>query len=102
MQIVAVLHDVVEASEVTLYRLTQLGFPQEIVEAIDHLSRHAHETYEQFIERLRPNELAREVKLQDLSDNLDVTRLPVFATSDSSRLQRYLAALHRLRESSGE
>ena len=89
---VAVLHDVVEDSAYTLADLERAGFPPHVMEAVDCLTRREGETYEAFIERLKPNPLARRVKLADLEDNLDIRRLPQLGEKDFERLQRYRRA----------
>ena len=76
-RVVAILHDVVEDSAVTLDDLRAEGFSTEVVEAIDHVTRRADESYEAFIERIAPHPLARRVKLADLEDNMDMTRLEI-------------------------
>lgn len=73
--IVAVLHDVVEDGGVTLAQLQQHGFSQSIVTAIDCLTRRDNESYEDFILRVKRNNLASKVKIGDIRDNLDLTRL---------------------------
>lgn len=96
-RVVAVLHDVIEDSEMTLDDLRVEGFSAEIVDAVDHLTRRDGETYEAFIERIAPHELACRVKLADLEDNMDVTRLVVLDERGVERMQRYLRAWRRLR-----
>lgn len=93
---VAVLHDVVEDTPVTLDRLRALGYPPEVLEAIDCLTRKKGESYEQFVDRLGGNPVAARVKLADLEDNLDVGRLSRVTEEDAARLNRYLAARARL------
>jgi (p)ppGpp synthase/HD superfamily hydrolase len=88
----AVLHDVVEDSACTLADLEHAGFPPQVIEAVDCLTRREGEAYEAFIERLKPNRLARRVKLADLEDNLDVRRLSQLGEKDLERLQTYLRA----------
>jgi len=95
-KIVAVLHDVVEDTEWTLEQLVSEGFPENIVVAIDCLSRQPEETYEQFIDRVLTNRLATQVKLYDLEDNMDTTRLNVLTEKDWERLQRYHQARRRV------
>jgi (p)ppGpp synthase/HD superfamily hydrolase len=97
-QIVAVLHDVVEDTDVTLDALRQMGFSEEIVEAIDHLSRRDDETYEQFIQRIKPNPLAVRVKLGDLRDNMDLRRNATLDEKALERFQRYRKAWFELTE----
>jgi (p)ppGpp synthase/HD superfamily hydrolase len=99
-RMVAVLHDVVEDSSYTMERLRGLGYPEEVLDALDRLTRREGETYEAFIERVRPHPLARKVKLADLEDNMDVRRLPVVTAKDAERLARYLAAWSLLKQAS--
>jgi (p)ppGpp synthase/HD superfamily hydrolase len=96
-RMVAVLHDVVEDSPYSLDRLRALGYPEPVLEALDCLTRREGESYEAFIERVRPHPLARRVKLADLEDNMDVRRLPALSPKDAERLTRYRAAWERLR-----
>jgi hypothetical protein len=95
---VAVLHDVVEDSPWTLERLRGLGYPEEVLGALDCLTKREGETYEAFIERVLPHPLARRVKRADLEDNMDVRRLPAVTAKDAERLARYRAAWARLQE----
>jgi len=70
-RIVGVLHDLVEQTDVTLERLKELGYPDRIVEAVDHLTwRKEQESYEQYIQRLKLNSLATTVKKADIKDHL--------------------------------
>ena len=95
---VAILHDVVEDTPWTLERLRGLGYPEGVLSALDALTRREGESYEAFVERLRPLALARRVKLADLEDNMDVRRLAEVTPKDAERLARYRAAWARLRE----
>lgn len=95
-QIVAVLHDVVEDSDVTLDDLRRMGFSEEIVEAVDHLSRRDDETYEQFIQRIKPHPLAVRVKLGDLRDNMDIRRAGALDEKALERFERYRKAWFEL------
>lgn len=94
----AILHDVVEDTPYTLERLRALGYPEEVLGALDCLTKREGESYEAFIERVRPHPLARRVKLADLEDNMDVRRLPAVGPKESERLARYRAAWARLKE----
>ncbi len=96
-KIAAVLHDVAEDTPISIERMTALGYAPHIVAALDCLTRRKEETYEQFIERIAPNPLARRVKLADLEDNMDIRRLPAVTPKDGERLARYRAAWERLR-----
>jgi (p)ppGpp synthase/HD superfamily hydrolase len=94
----AILHDVVEDTPYTLERLRGLGYPEEVLGALDCLTKREGESYEAFIERVRPHSLARRVKLADLEDNMDVRRLPSVGPKETERLARYRAAWARLKE----
>lgn len=97
-RIVAVLHDVVEDSWITLESLLSLGYDKEIVNAIDHLTRRHGGSYENFIERVSECKMATRVKIADLEDNMDLTRLKEIREVDRRRNEKYLVALHRLRQ----
>ncbi len=101
-RIVALLHDVVEDSPWTLDALRAEGFPEEIVSAVDGLTRREGETYDNFIGRGVTNPLARRVKLADIEDNMDVRRLGEFCEKDLERLQRYQGARKTILAAMGE
>lgn len=89
-RMVAVLHDVVEDNpEWTLDRLRAEGFEAIIVAAVDHLTRREKESYMDFVARAAEHPLARRVKLADLRDNMNITRLPRLGGKDLERLERY-------------
>jgi len=94
---VALLHDVVEDGDVTPASLRALGFSEPVVVAVECLTRRSEETYEDFIARIRPNPLANSVKVEDIRDNLDVTRLRVLKDEDLDRVRKYWKALQQLR-----
>ncbi|QDH22092.1 bifunctional (p)ppGpp synthetase/guanosine-3',5'-bis(diphosphate) 3'-pyrophosphohydrolase [Saccharibacillus brassicae] len=95
-QIVAVLHDTIEDSDLTLDDLRGEGFAEEIVEAVDRLSRREDETYHEFILRIKENRLASRVKILDLQDNMDLTRIKKPSEKDRKRLEKYSRALDTL------
>lgn len=95
-QIIAVLHDVVEDTPYTLERLRELGYSEEILAALDCLTRREGESYQEFIERISQNPIARRVKLADLEDNMDVKRLSEVGPREAERLSRYCKAWQRL------
>ena len=92
-RIVAVLHDVVEDGGITLAELEQLGVPSSAVEAIDALTKRFGESYEDFILRLSVNGLARKIKIEDIKDNLDMSRLASLNEEDVQRIKKYHKAL---------
>lgn len=87
--IVAVLHDVVEDTDWTLESLRTRGFSEEILTAIDCVTNRSGESYEEFIERVRTNPIAREVKIADLEDNMNVRRIGEIKPKDLERLAKY-------------
>ena len=96
LKIIAVLHDVVEDTNLSLLHLKSLGFDKEILEALDSLTRREDESYPEFIQRVKANPLAIKVKIEDIKDNLDVTRLDHLTSKDLSRIKRYHKALKEL------
>ena len=71
---VAYLHDIVEDTDATFEWLASQGFPVEVVEAVDAITRREGETYGDYIARVGRNRLARAVKIADLKHNLDPSR----------------------------
>ncbi len=97
-RIAAVLHDVVEDTDWTIARLRDEGFSESVLAAVEALTRRKdQESYEEFILRAGANPLARRVKLADLADNLDVSRLGELTERDLDRLNRYKRAVVTLR-----
>jgi len=68
-QVVAVLHDVVEDTTVSFDKLREEGFSEEVIEAVDALTKREGETLEQSMARVRAIPLAVEVKRADIADN---------------------------------
>lgn len=97
-RIVALLHDTIEDGYVTEYYLMLEGFPRNIVDAVLSVTRNKDESYEDFIKRSKLNPIGRQVKLHDLEDNMDITRLNELAESDIERLNKYLRAYRYLKE----
>jgi len=97
-QICAVLHDVVEDTSVTLDDLRAEGFSDDIITALDCLTRRNGENYDDFISRILTNQLACKVKYGDLADNMDLTRLPNHTTEDEERIKKYSRAAERIDE----
>ena len=96
-KIVGVLHDVVEDSDWTFERLAAEGFSAEVIEALRCVTKLSeNETYDKFISRVKENPLAVAVKLNDLTDNMDIRRLPYISDKDVKRLKKYLKAYKQL------
>lgn len=97
-RIVALLHDVIEDTNITPEYLLSEGFPSNIVDAILSVTRNEAESYDDFIKRSRLNSIGRQVKLHDLEDNMDITRLEELSEKDIPRLNKYLRAYRYLKE----
>lgn len=95
-KIVGVLHDVVEDTHLTLIDLSKKGFSEEIIDAIHALSKLENEDYEHYIRRLTRSDLAIKVKLNDLTDNMDLRRLKELKDEDVVRMRKYLHAYNML------
>lgn len=93
---VAVLHDVVEDSAWTLEGLRKEGFPPEVLAAVDALTRREGEAYDDYLQRVKQNPLATEVKLRDLEDNINALRLAELDEHHCKSLQRYHRAFRFL------
>ena len=96
-KIAGVLHDVVEDSDWTFEALEAEGFSQEIIAALKCVTKLSeNENYDDFIERVKKNPLAVAVKINDLTDNMDIRRLPYLSDKDIKRLKKYLKAYKKL------
>jgi guanosine-3',5'-bis(diphosphate) 3'-pyrophosphohydrolase len=95
-QAAAVLHDVLEDTAVTAEDLREANLSSEVVDAVIALTRRSGQTYEQYIEQVAGNAIARRVKLADLADNLannqSLTRRPDVV----ARIERYERAIRWL------
>lgn len=85
----AVLHDVVEDSGWTLEQLREEGFPGEVLEAVDCLTHRDGESYQEFVGRVQTNPIARQVKIADLEDNMNIQRIDRLGERDLARLEKY-------------
>ena len=96
-KIVGVLHDVIEDTDWTFERLEAEGFSQEVINALRCVTKTSeNENYDEFIDRVKKNPLAVAVKINDLTDNMDIRRLPYLSDKDVKRLKKYLKAYKRL------
>jgi (p)ppGpp synthase/HD superfamily hydrolase len=96
-KIVGVLHDAVEDSDLTLGNLSQAGFPEEIVEAIAAITKKSGEDYEAYLQRVMGNAIALRVKIADMTDNMDLSRIVNPREKDWQRLAKYQQILPRLK-----
>lgn len=96
-KIVAVLHDTLEDTALTLDDLRKAGFSEEILDALSCLTR-GEEDYMAYIEGVCRNPLAAAVKAADLTDNMDLSRIPNPTERDFVRLEKYKKAKARIEE----
>lgn len=97
-QIVAVLHDVIEDCDYIVDDLRQMGYSEDIIAALDCLTRHDDETYMEFVERAAANPIALKVKVADIEDNMDIRRLLEITDKDRDRLKKYRMAWEYLKQ----
>ena len=98
-KIAGVLHDVVEDSEWTFEMLEKEGIPKDVMYALRCVTKLSEdEDYDHFIARVKTNPLAVKVKLNDLKDNMDITRLEEVTEKDLTRLNKYIRAYRQLKE----
>ena len=90
---VALLHDVVEDTDITLVDLMSEGFPDEVIDAISLMTHNDDAPYLDYVRALTNNTLARKVKLADLAHNSDLTRLDKVEDKDLERVKKYKQAI---------
>lgn len=90
----ALLHDIVEDCDVSFDDLHEMGFPSSVVVAVQHLTKTEDEQrdYMSAIRRVAQNSIARRVKIADLTDNSDISRLKNPTATDYARLEKYQKA----------
>jgi len=96
--IVALLHDVVEDTKYTLEDLREMGFPEEVVEAVSLLTKHKGLPEQEYYDRIKKNQIAKTVKLADLRHNSDLTRLNIIADETLAKCEKYKGRILFLEE----
>jgi (p)ppGpp synthase/HD superfamily hydrolase len=99
-RIVGVLHDVIEdCPDWTFDRLREEGFSEVVIAGLQSVTKTSEdEDYDEFVSRCVANPIGRRVKIADITDNLDVTRLGTLTEKDIKRLNKYKKALMVLHE----
>jgi (p)ppGpp synthase/HD superfamily hydrolase len=92
-RIVAALHDVLEDTSVTIDFLRQEGFGDDIIIPLVHLTRQNTETYMDFIKRASLNPISKAVKIDDIKNNMDLSRIINLSQKDYDRFNKYKKAL---------
>ena len=93
----ALLHDVIEDTELTSQDLLQMGFPQEVLDVLELLTHDAAVPYMDYVKKISKNPIATKVKIADLLHNSDTTRLDHLDEYAIKRNQKYQEALCILR-----
>ena len=94
--VAALLHDVVEDTPYTLPDLREMGFPEEVLDALALLTHDDDTPYLDYVARLKENPIARAVKLADLRHNSDLTRLDFVDARALERVEKYRRAMELL------
>jgi (p)ppGpp synthase/HD superfamily hydrolase len=95
--IVAALHDVLEDTDWTVERLREEGFSDAVLQALAALTIREGEEYLSYVRRAGANPIAKKVKLADLADNMDESRLSSLTERDRVRLKKYEEAVEVLK-----
>ena len=96
--VTALLHDVIEDTDVTIDYLIEQGMPPEVVIAIDVLTKKQNIDYFDYLENVKRNSIARNVKYADLTHNSDISRLVNPTKEDYERIKKYNKAMAYLKE----
>ena len=88
VQIVAVLHDVVEDTDVTLEDIQEL-FGQEVHDGVQIVTKEPGMDYDEYIIGIKNHETTRKVKIADLEHNMDLRRIDVLTEKDIVRVRKY-------------
>ena len=91
-QVVGWLHDTVEDTGLTLSEIEK-EFGPETAAAVDAISRRDGEEWDDYLRRAKQNEVARKVKISDLIDNSNLSRIPSITLRDVERQKKYNLAL---------
>ena len=97
-QIVGILHDILEDTDCSITELREVIVHENLIQAIQLLTRKQSEKYSEYIDRIvnSKNINAIEVKLHDLENNMDITRLKCIGQKDIDRIKKYKKAYSRV------
>ena len=93
---VALLHDVVEDTNITFIDLEKEGFSEEVIGALKLLTHDLDVPYMDYVRKIKENPVAAKVKLADLKHNSDLTRLDKITEIDLERNKKYNEAIELL------
>ena len=98
LQIIAVLHDILEDTATTAEDLKALGFSAEIIQSIQALTKQTGESRLEAAKRTTLNPLATQVKYVDVADNMNLTRINNPTARDFARLEEYKEVLEIIKQ----
>ena len=98
-RICALLHDVIEDSVLTFDDLRNYGFTEELLQTIECLTKRVGEPYESFVKRVLADKRAIRIKIADIEDNMDLSRISNISEADLKRVKKYEWALSVLKNS---
>jgi len=96
--IVALLHDVVEDTDYTIADLKRMGFPTNVLEALELLTHNDGTPYMEYVAKIKDSPIAKAVKLADLEHNSDLSRLDTVDENALKRKEKYGQAIRLLNE----
>lgn len=96
--VTALLHDVVEDTDITPSDLSDMGFPAEVIDALALLTHDDSVPYMDYVALIKHNPVAKAVKLADLRHNSDLSRLDEITEKASERAEKYARAIAFLEE----
>lgn len=89
LQIAAVLHDIVEDTDITFDNLEELGYSPRVIKIIKHVTREDCVSYDDEIARICNDQDSIKVKMADLEHNSSILRLKGIRQKDLERIQKY-------------
>ena len=96
--VTALLYDVIEDTDYTMEDLRQMGFEEDVLEALSLMTHDKSTPYLAYVRKIKDNPIARQVKLADLKHNSDLTRLDVIDEKSLARVEKYREAIRILTE----
>lgn len=92
----ALLHDVIEDTDISFGDLRKRGFPEEVITVLSFLTHEPSVPYEKYIENIAKNKTAVKIKIADLRHNSDLSRLNEITENDIERKEKYQRAIEYL------
>lgn len=93
---VALLHDVIEDTDITIEMLAAEGFPDSVLTALQLLTHDEQVPYLTYVGEIKTNPIASVVKIADLKHNSDLTRLDRIDEKALARVEKYKKAIELL------